>query len=155
MNTSPHLIYKRKTRLEILARDKHSSLLRPIVNYGRKKFYNVWLRRRKTDLKEPSKARHAVKLLRPEPELRREEGGGMASDRLEDTVCQRRPPTAPATRLPSFIEEQVSDKFSDKSSNTNVMRLKLRPKMIFLLVSTQLLLILSNQVTVKNWFLCS
>jgi len=29
------------TRLEKLARDKHSSLLRTFVNYGHKKFYNV------------------------------------------------------------------------------------------------------------------
>jgi len=29
------------TRLEKLVRDEHSSLLRTLVNYGRKKFYNV------------------------------------------------------------------------------------------------------------------
>jgi hypothetical protein len=29
------------TRLESLARDKHSSLLRKSVNYDRKKFYNI------------------------------------------------------------------------------------------------------------------
>jgi hypothetical protein len=32
---------KRYTRLERLARDKHSSLLRTLINYGRKKFYNI------------------------------------------------------------------------------------------------------------------
>ncbi len=30
------------TRLKSLAMDKHSSLLRTFVNYGRKKFYNIW-----------------------------------------------------------------------------------------------------------------
>ncbi len=30
-----------QTRLERVARDKHSSLLRTFVNYGRKKFYNI------------------------------------------------------------------------------------------------------------------
>jgi hypothetical protein len=28
-------------KVEMLARDKHSSLLRTFVNYGRKKFYNI------------------------------------------------------------------------------------------------------------------
>jgi hypothetical protein len=32
---------KNKTRLEKLARDKHSSLLRTFVNCGRKKFYGI------------------------------------------------------------------------------------------------------------------
>jgi hypothetical protein len=31
----------RHTRLEMLARDKHFNLLRILVNYGRKKFYNI------------------------------------------------------------------------------------------------------------------
>ncbi len=35
------LTHKHQSRLERLARDKHSSLLRTFVNYGRKKFYNV------------------------------------------------------------------------------------------------------------------
>jgi hypothetical protein len=35
------LTRKHKPRLERLARDKRSSLLRTSVNYGRKKFYNV------------------------------------------------------------------------------------------------------------------
>ncbi len=35
------LIRKHHTRLERLARDKHSSLLRKGVTYGRKKFYNI------------------------------------------------------------------------------------------------------------------
>ncbi len=29
------------TALEKFARDKHSSLLRKLINYGRKKFYNI------------------------------------------------------------------------------------------------------------------
>jgi hypothetical protein len=32
--------HKQQARLESLARDKHDSLLRKSVNYGRKKFYN-------------------------------------------------------------------------------------------------------------------
>ena len=35
------LIHKHLTRLEKLARDKRSSLLRTFVNYGHKKLYNV------------------------------------------------------------------------------------------------------------------
>ena len=35
------LTCKHYTRLERLARDKHSSLLRKSVNYGHKKFYNT------------------------------------------------------------------------------------------------------------------
>jgi hypothetical protein len=35
------LTCKHYTRLERLARDKHSSLLRKSVNYGRKKFYST------------------------------------------------------------------------------------------------------------------
>jgi hypothetical protein len=35
------LSHKYSTRLESLARDKHSSLLRTFVNYGRKKFYII------------------------------------------------------------------------------------------------------------------
>jgi hypothetical protein len=35
------LAHKHKTRLAKLARDKHSSLLRTFVNYGRKKFYEI------------------------------------------------------------------------------------------------------------------
>jgi hypothetical protein len=35
------LTSKHETRLERLARDKHSSLLRKSVNYGQKKFYNI------------------------------------------------------------------------------------------------------------------
>ncbi len=40
---APGLTHKHKTRLGRLARDKHSSLLRKSVNYGRKKFYSVCL----------------------------------------------------------------------------------------------------------------
>ncbi len=35
------LIHNHWTRLERLARDKHSSLLQKFVNYGQKKFYNI------------------------------------------------------------------------------------------------------------------
>ncbi len=35
------LTCKHYTRLEKFASDKHSSLLRKFVNYGRKKFYNI------------------------------------------------------------------------------------------------------------------
>ncbi len=35
------ITHKRYTRLESLARGKHSNLLRTFVNYGRKKFYNI------------------------------------------------------------------------------------------------------------------
>jgi hypothetical protein len=38
---APGLNRKQKTRLERLARDKNSSLFGPLVNYGRKKFYNI------------------------------------------------------------------------------------------------------------------
>ncbi len=34
----PRLAHKQ----ELLTRDKHSSLLGTLVNYGRKKFYNIW-----------------------------------------------------------------------------------------------------------------
>ncbi len=37
-------------RLERLARDKHSSLLRKLVNYGRKKFYEIGPRCKQTQL---------------------------------------------------------------------------------------------------------
>jgi hypothetical protein len=37
----PGLARKHWTRLEKLARDKHSSLLRKSVNYGRNKFYST------------------------------------------------------------------------------------------------------------------
>ncbi len=39
------LTQKHYTRLELLARDKHASLLRTLVNYCRKMFYNIdtWL----------------------------------------------------------------------------------------------------------------
>jgi hypothetical protein len=35
------LTYKHKTRLVMLARDKHSSLLQTFINYRRTKFYNI------------------------------------------------------------------------------------------------------------------
>jgi hypothetical protein len=38
---APGLIHKLQTRLEKLARNKCSSLLRKFVNYGCKKFYNI------------------------------------------------------------------------------------------------------------------
>jgi hypothetical protein len=38
---SPGLTHKYLTRLEKLARDKHSSLLQKSVNYDHKKFYNI------------------------------------------------------------------------------------------------------------------
>jgi hypothetical protein len=41
------LLHYPQTRLERLARDKHTSLLRTFVNYGRKKFYNIGARRKK------------------------------------------------------------------------------------------------------------
>ncbi len=37
----PNLVQKHLTRLERLARGKHSSLLRKSVNYGRNKFYST------------------------------------------------------------------------------------------------------------------
>jgi predicted nucleotide-binding protein (sugar kinase/HSP70/actin superfamily) len=37
-----------QTRPEKLTNDKHSNLLRKLVNYGRKKFYNIAARKRKT-----------------------------------------------------------------------------------------------------------
>ncbi len=39
---------KHQTRLENLARDKHSSLLRNFINYGRKKFYSIGTRYKST-----------------------------------------------------------------------------------------------------------
>jgi hypothetical protein len=41
------LLHYPQTRLERLARDKHTSLLRTFVNYVRKKFYNIGARRKK------------------------------------------------------------------------------------------------------------
>jgi hypothetical protein len=35
------LFGKYKTRLERLAKDKHSSLLQKLINYGHKKVYNI------------------------------------------------------------------------------------------------------------------
>jgi len=35
------------TRLKMLVRDKHSSLLRKFLNYGRKKFSNIFHRRKR------------------------------------------------------------------------------------------------------------
>ncbi len=35
-------VYEIDPRLERTAKDKHSSLLRTFVNYGGKKFYNIW-----------------------------------------------------------------------------------------------------------------
>jgi hypothetical protein len=40
----PGLTHKRQTRLSILAKDKHPSLLRKSINYGRKKFDNFGTR---------------------------------------------------------------------------------------------------------------
>ncbi len=41
LGLAPGLTHKHYTRPAILARDKHSSLLRKSVNYGRKKFYSI------------------------------------------------------------------------------------------------------------------
>ncbi len=41
LGLAPGLTYKHLTRLERLVWDKHFSLLRKSVNYGRKKFYNI------------------------------------------------------------------------------------------------------------------
>jgi hypothetical protein len=41
LGEAPGLAHKQKTKLERLARYKHSSLLRKFVTYGRKKFYNI------------------------------------------------------------------------------------------------------------------
>ncbi len=41
LGQAPGLTHKYKTRLERLDRDKRSSLLRTLVNYGRKKFYSI------------------------------------------------------------------------------------------------------------------
>jgi hypothetical protein len=41
LGLAPGLSYKQWTRLERPARDKHFSLLRKFVNYGRKKFYKI------------------------------------------------------------------------------------------------------------------
>ncbi len=38
---APGLTHKHQTRLAILARDQHSSLLQKSVNYGQKKVYNI------------------------------------------------------------------------------------------------------------------
>ncbi len=40
LRLAPDLSHKHLTRLEKLARDKHSSLIRKFVNYGWKKFHN-------------------------------------------------------------------------------------------------------------------
>jgi hypothetical protein len=42
LSHSLQLVYP-DTRLENLARDKHSSLLRKFVNRGQKVLYNIWL----------------------------------------------------------------------------------------------------------------
>ncbi len=41
LGQAPSLTHKHQTRLERLARDKHSGLLRKSVNYGRNKFYDT------------------------------------------------------------------------------------------------------------------
>jgi hypothetical protein len=41
-----NLIKNHWTRLERNAREKHSSLLRALVNYGHEKFYNIGLKRK-------------------------------------------------------------------------------------------------------------
>ncbi len=41
LGLAPGLTHKHLTRLERLARDKHSSLLRKSANYGCKKFYST------------------------------------------------------------------------------------------------------------------
>ncbi len=41
LGQAPGLTQKHKTRLESLAKDEHSSLLRKTVNCGRKKFYRI------------------------------------------------------------------------------------------------------------------
>jgi hypothetical protein len=41
LRLAPGFTHKHCTRLERLARDKHSSLLRKFVNYNCKKFYNI------------------------------------------------------------------------------------------------------------------
>jgi hypothetical protein len=50
LGKAPGLTHKHKTRLEWLARDKHSSLLRTSVNYGRNKLYSTgpWCHKIKT-----------------------------------------------------------------------------------------------------------
>jgi hypothetical protein len=40
---APGLTHKHKTRLERLARDKHTSFLHTVINYGRRKFYKIGL----------------------------------------------------------------------------------------------------------------
>jgi hypothetical protein len=40
LGLAPGLTHKHKTWAERLARDKYSSLIRKVVTYGRKKFYN-------------------------------------------------------------------------------------------------------------------
>jgi hypothetical protein len=41
IGSAPGLDHKKLTRLERLARDKHSSVLQKFVTYGCKKFYNI------------------------------------------------------------------------------------------------------------------
>ncbi len=41
LGQAPGLAHEHSTRLERLAKDKHSSLLRKSVNYVRKKFYRI------------------------------------------------------------------------------------------------------------------
>ncbi len=41
LGQAPVLTHKHQTRLESLAKDKHSSLLQKIVTYDRKKFYKI------------------------------------------------------------------------------------------------------------------
>ncbi len=41
LGQAPGLTHKHQNRLERLGKDKHSSLVRKFVNYGRKKFYSI------------------------------------------------------------------------------------------------------------------
>jgi hypothetical protein len=52
------LTCKHQTRLDSLARDKHSSLIRKIVNYDRKKFYRIGPCMRPMLMKKHSLVKH-------------------------------------------------------------------------------------------------
>ncbi len=54
LEKAPGLAHKHQTKLERLAKNKHSSLLRKFVNYEEKKFYNIGPRKVLISWTQPS-----------------------------------------------------------------------------------------------------
>ncbi len=81
-----------ETKLERLSRDKHSSLLRTFVNYGRKKFYNIGPMASKTKKKvfmTPTKC-HCLKTDAGQNKLQRLDPGKHFQVRMAFAIKARR-----------------------------------------------------------------